>query len=70
MPDRTRNWDKTPQAQEYRDKYTSEHYDRVLLTVPKGFRDTIDTAAQRAGVSKSQLIVQLVTEYMKTTGTE
>ena len=64
MSDRKRNWDKTPAAQEYRDSYTASHYDRVLLTVPKGFKATIEEAAARAGLSKSLLIVKLVTEYM------
>ena len=69
MPDRKRNWDKTPEAQKYRDQYTASHYDRVLLTVPRGFKATIEEAAARAGLNKSQLIVKLVTEYMEK-GTE
>lgn len=69
MPDRKRNWDKTPQAQEYRDKYTADHYDRILLTVPKGFKETLNRTAQLAGLSNSQLVVKLVTEHIEK-GTE
>lgn len=60
MPDRTRNWDKTPEAQKYRNKYTAEHYDSIPLTLPKGYKAIIDAAAEKAGLSRSQYIKALV----------
>lgn len=66
MPDRNRNWDKTPEAQEYRNKYTKEHYDRILLTVPKGFREILRETAQAEGLNPSQLVVMLVKKFRGT----
>ena len=69
MPDRTRNWDKTPEAQAYRNAYTREHYDLIQITVPKGFKEKIDQAARQEGLNRSQFIVKLVTEHIEK-GTE
>lgn len=69
MPDRKRNWDKTPEAQAYRNQYTREHYDQIQITVPKGFRETIDQAAKQEDLNRSQFIVKLVREHIEK-GTE
>lgn len=65
MPDRKRNWDKTPEAQAYRNQYAAEHYDRVTLALPAGFRDKLDRAAGDAGISRTALIVRVVEAYLK-----
>lgn len=65
MAERKRAWDKTPEAQAYRNKYTSEHYDRVTLALPAGFRDRLDKAAVEAGISRTALIVRAVEAYIE-----
>lgn len=65
MPNRKRNWDKTPEAQAYRNQYSAEHYDRVTLALPAGFRDKLDRAAGDAGISRTALIVRAVEAYLK-----
>ena len=65
MPDRTRNWDKTPQAQEYRNKYTKEHYTRITYLTTPDFAERIAKIADEAGISKSQLITNALNEYLK-----
>ena len=62
---RTRTWDKTPEAQAYRNQYTAEHYDRVTLALPAGFRDMLDQAARDAGISRTALIVRAVEAYIE-----
>ena len=61
---RTRTWDKTPEAQAYRNQYTAEHYDRVTLALPAGFRDRLDKAAGEAGISRTALIVKAIEAYL------
>lgn len=69
MPDakkpRSRGWDKTPQASTYRNRYSAEHYDRVTLALPAGFRDRLDRAAGDAGISRTALIVRAVEAYLE-----
>lgn len=62
---RTRTWDKTPEAQAYRNQYAAEHYDRVTLALPAGFRDKLDKAAGEAGISRTALIVRAVEAYIE-----
>ena len=66
MPDRTRNWDKTPEAQEYRNKYTREHYDQITICAPKGFKEILRETAQAEGLNPSQLVVKLVNKHRGT----
>ena len=61
---RPRTWDKTPEAIAYRNQYTAEHYDRVTLALPAGFRDRLDKAAGEAGISRTTLIVKAVEAYL------
>jgi hypothetical protein len=65
MPNRKRTWDKTSEAQAYRNRYAAEHYDRVTLALPAGFRDKLDKAAGDAGISRTALIVRAVEMYLK-----
>jgi len=67
MPDRKRTWDKTPEATAYRNQYAAEHYDRVTLALPTGFRDKLDKAAGETGISRTVLIVRAVEAYLKKT---
>ena len=62
---RSRAWDKTPEAQAYRNQYAAEHYDRVTLALPAGFRDKLDKAAVEAGISRTALIVRAVEAYIE-----
>ena len=62
---RTRTWDKTPEATAYRNQYAAEHYDRVTLALPAGFREKLDKAAAEAGISRTALIVRAIDEYLK-----
>lgn len=64
MPDRTRNWDKTPEATAYRNRYAAEHYDRVTLALPAGYREKIDEAAGAKGLSRTALIIAAVDAYL------
>ncbi len=62
---RSRTWDKTPEATAYRNQYAAEHYDRVTLALPAGFRDKLDRAAGEAGISRTALIVRAVEAYLE-----
>jgi len=62
---RPRTWDKTPEAIAYRNQYTAEHYDRMTLALPAGFRDRLDKAAGEAGISRTALIVRAIEKYLE-----
>ena len=62
---RSRAWDKTPEAQAYRNQYAAEHYDRVTLALPAGFREKLDKAAGEEGISRTALIVRAVEAYIE-----
>lgn len=49
-------------------KYVKEKYDRVVLTMPKGKRDTIKAAADAVGESVNAYISQAVDERMERLG--
>lgn len=51
-------------------KWNAKAYDRINLTVPKGKRDTIGAAAQKAGQSVNAYINQAIDERMKKDGSE
>ena len=65
MAERKRAWDKTPEAQAYRNQYAAEHYDRVTLALPAGYREKLDRAAADAGISRTALIVRAIDGYLK-----
>ena len=62
MPERKRNWDKTPQAAEYRRNYNKEHYFNLQIMVPKDVAEKVMDAAERAGKSRTAFIVEAVEE--------
>jgi len=62
MADRKRNWDKTPQAAEYRRNYNKEHYFNLQIMVPKDVAEKVMNAAERAGKSRTAFIVEAVEE--------
>ena len=43
-------------------KYNEKAYDRLTVSVPKGDREKIRTAAQEAGMSLNGFIVEAITE--------
>lgn len=46
-------------------RYVSSHYDKIILTVPKGQRDRYKALAARLGLSVNQLFVQAVEHYIE-----
>lgn len=44
----------------YKNQHIKEHYDRINLTVPKGEKDRIKTAADGLGVSVNEYLYMLV----------
>lgn len=40
----------------YVNDYNAEHYDRILVALPKGYREKLKAAAQAQGVSMTELI--------------
>lgn len=65
MPDRKRNWDKTPQAYAYRNQYNSEHYDRFSLLLPGGMKSDVSAVAKAAGMSINAYIIEAIRDKMK-----
>lgn len=54
---------KTTKAQQRAtQKYVSANYDRVVLTMPKGYREQVRAAAQRQGESLNGFINRLLRE--------
>ena len=53
----------------YQNNYKREKYDKIEVIVPKGEKDNIKQAAQKAGLSVSAYIYQAVEEHMKKGGT-
>ena len=49
-------------------KYVAKNYDRIVLTLPKGERDLVKSAAQSAGVSTNGYIVEALHNRMKEEG--
>ena len=47
-------------AVKYRNSYDREHYDKMLLSFPKGSKDLIKSKAKESGKSVSQYILDLV----------
>ena len=46
-------------------KYIANHYDRILVTVPKGKREIIKEAASKEGKSLNAFILQAINEKVK-----
>lgn len=49
-------------------KYVSNNYDRVVLTMPKGERDVIKSAAERSGLSLNAYIMETVRDRLENEG--
>lgn len=62
MSDRTRKWDQTQDAADYRREYNKAHYDALKFQCPKGTVERIDEAARRAGMSRTAFVLAAVKE--------
>ncbi|MBU7318434.1 transcriptional regulator [Paenibacillus oleatilyticus] len=51
-----------------KEKYNAAHYDQVKFVVKKGGRDTIDAAAEQAGMSRNAYILKAIKEKMERDG--
>lgn len=51
---------KTKNRTAYKNKYLSENYDRIYLTVPKGKKAIIENAAKRNSMSVNSYILSLI----------
>ena len=49
---------------EYKNKFISENYDRIFLTVPKGTKALIEERAKREGLSINGYITSLLEKEM------
>ena len=65
---RATDWNDTPEGRKYRNEYAAEHYDRLSLALPKGYKKIIDDAAESANLSRTALIVAAVDYYMQNCG--
>ena len=45
-------------------RYTAKHYDRMVVTVPKGERDLVKQAAANQSESMNEYIVKAIRERM------
>lgn len=68
MPERKRNWDKTPEAAEYRREFNKANYDRIQIMAPKGTNERVDKAAKELGMSKAAFIVAAIDEKIEKHG--
>ena len=60
MNDRSRPMHRTYTSPEVKNRWNSEHYDRIEITVPKGARAELQAAAKRHGQSVAAYIRALV----------
>ena len=44
-------------------KYSQKHYDRIVITVPKGTRDKLKALAQERNISVNSLLTLAIQEY-------
>lgn len=49
----------------YNQQYTKDNYDKLQTYVPRGRKADIKAAAERRGVSVSQLVIQALESYCK-----
>ena len=54
----------------YKNGYAREHYDRVNLIVPKGFREEVKEHARERGETMNAYILRLIREDMDRTQTK
>ena len=59
-PKRTR----TKSSKNYAAEYTKEHYDRIVILMPKGLLPELKSEAESRGTSVSNLFIQAVCEYI------
>ena len=64
MSERTRKWDQTQEAADYRREYNKAHYDEFKVRCPKGEMERIDAAARQAGMSRTAFVLAAVKEKM------
>lgn len=65
MADRKRNWDKTPEAAEYRRNYNKEHYDNLRIACPKGTIEKVDAVAKELGISRAAFVTAAINEKIE-----
>ena len=46
----------------YTNSYIKEHYDRIMLLLPKGTKLELKSRADKEGISVNRLILNLITE--------
>lgn len=47
----------------YNNAYTKNHYDRIVILVPKGRRDILKQTAKSKGVTTNQYIIDAIDFY-------
>ena len=50
---------------EYKNKFISENYDRIFLTVPKGTKALIEEKAKAEGMSVNSFIISLINKEVE-----
>lgn len=50
----------------YKNKYSSEHYDSIHLTLPKGMKETVKHIAAENGLSVNAYISELINKDLNT----
>ena len=53
---------------QYLRQYRNDHYARIEINIPPELRDKIYERAAEEGISRTQLIVKALTEYMEKDG--
>lgn len=72
MPDRSRNYDKSPEGIAYRRQYNKDHYAHIGLYLAPELKARLDRYSAENGISKNQIASDAITEYLdrNETGTE
>ena len=52
-------------ANEYLSNYAKEHYDKITIVAPKGYKDKVKTTADTDRLSMSQYILSAINFYEK-----
>lgn len=65
---RATDWNDTPEGQKYRNDYAAEHYDRLTVALPKGYKKIIEDAAGSVNMSRAAFIVAAVDYYIQNCG--
>ena len=53
---------------EYKNRYYSEHYDRIIVSVPKGFKEQVKNLASENNVSVNEYIYRLICSDLDQSG--